>query len=1314
MECFFGIFVILGLEFPLMNITTFGVDGYDYQYLASLYLVLRLQDELGQPAMFIEKLNAEDMTIRFATGKTTEVQFKKRSEMFTLDELASCLAKFDPQSSTTNNLTKLVDNSIDKLYIITNTQAETFARDLGILAKTLSLSKYAPKSPVRATSELMLSLKNVFLGKKSKTDIKRHTFLQTSPATFAIGKNKSILGAKVTLIDRLDDLTLSHHLSSLLSASNIPFSQHQVVIDQLIRIIKDNRANGIDVSPLVSSALSHFALLLPQEIPTYLQTKRERALLSTLSRDRCLYLTGATLCGKSQTALYVCRIFLHSRRGAGYLSSTSVAEAENFLLANVSEDRLFFLEDPFGQYFSDDTLGIYEKIKIIAQLISSRPNRFMVVTANLGVTQRLHPFGQLIQWQDLTISDPEILCSYWTHIGGLAEGEMDFFSKTLLDLLRSDPRDHLLQFGQLDYLSANRQMVGGINAETIRHTANFKVSDIVEDMLRLEQQLIDLLLLFAIGCNMNKGIALSDIQFITQTEEEYLPGINQRDTNLGTLILGRGNKDEQRLETYRTFEPLPLEAQDRIQHLIDKGYLLFGKSSLRFKHPVYEEAAKRLLDTTSSPFRTAKVFKIIKKALGGLNEELALNAIANMHIVLRYVHGDRRAASELLDAVSIGLKSTFINVRDHCQLLLVKNYADLSPLLSQEVEGVVRNRGYHSNDYYWHVDIPYIPGTPHSSISSGIFDRVMMRMSAAKKWKKLFNSDLYLRPKDADLALGNLISRTEVKAKRISFPIQPLLPLLRYKEIFIREQAAYLIAASLDNKNFNDHSQVLLEDNPLVKFQLLRGLFRCWPYFTDETIKEKVLAKLKAYLDDYFVALLAIDLFTQFGAGYGPASFVWDSEIEDAAVGPMWSLWAALMPTFASSLPENMHAHTPRLFSTLSSAKVTDEEMLSVVCSWLEWLLKHMGAKQLWLKEIVFTIIQHFHTKFELFPEAVRREYLQRLSNVENGQFQALLLRAVLNKWKLLSNAERAHVIGVLKNQKCLLPIALTARSFPIEIQRGLSLMLPKGKRLIEFKVSIGEKTLMQSLVQLYVYPPTAELPWLDYSPWNNLLTGAISDPGAEEFAVAFHVYLLDKIGYGSFGKIRWPKGDIIKGAISAVTGRDKLIFDMLLQDLMENNGSESEVLWNQFFSALDESAEKEYGKRLLEVIEGVSRFEGNLGCIPDVICGKYIFPELKADMMVYDILKAKRDIGAEKMIADFFKTFLERGEVRMDITIDRIRNWCKAHTDIAGELTPVVEGYLSSYFETTRLQAAVQRKKVDAHFSQWYPSWAPKFEGDV
>lgn len=1293
-----------------MSITTFGVDGYDFQYLASLYLILLLQRDVDDYGFFIEKLNSEDMTVQLKSGEFIEVQFKKRSNIFDISELSSCLAKFDPRSDSVNILSKLINSQIKLFYIITNAHADSFARELGILAKPNLLESYSSKSAKKLIPSLVDSLKAVYSPQKTKLEKNRHNSMQANAVQMTDKFNKRLLSEKVLVIDRLENITLDQNISALLNEHSIPFSQHQTLIGELIKIIKDNRSNNQDVLPIILNKLQHYSISLPSIIGSYAETGKEKSLYRQLTSLRFILLSGVTLCGKTQTALYLARKLLEERKGMNYLATSHVFQAEDFLLANVSEDRLILLEDPFGQKYNDQAVNINNQIKILLQHIEGHKNRFLIITANTGVTEKLTNSHNFATWQNLTITDANILKSHWLRISGIELSDLDFFTKNLFEVLENDPQDQLLQFGQLDHLFANRDSITQINIQTIRHLGNFKVADIFQEMLNLEIRCQNVLLLLAVCCNGSRGLTLVDLEFLLFSEQNYYPGIIENDNNMGTLFFGRGNKDEQRLAVYCPLGPLSSEIKDDILSLTNRGYLLAGMDNFRFKHPIYEEAAKQLLNGKDNIFRFDKILDYACKAIGSLNEKLALNVLSNMSICLQYLEGDKDNASRLLEKISMGLQSTFGNVRDHTQILLGANYINLTNNLAETVETSIRNRGYHSNDYYWDGDTPFIPATPHSSSRSGILDRMKMRTAGAKKWKKLFNSNIHLSPKDANLALENLISRTEHQPKRINYSISSLIPLLRYNEVFIREQAAYLIASSLDDQNFEANKHLLLEDKPFIKYQLLRGLFRAWPYFNVDKNKHQVLESLKVFLADPYVALLSVDLFTQFSIDYGPSSFKWKSEIEKSAIPAMWHLWANLTPALTSSLPTEVHIHTARFYTTFSETKATEEEMSLVLESWLKWLLRHLKVNTLlWLKEIEETILNAFDLNFDLLKTEFRGQYITDLFKVSKGILQSFMVRMLLSKWGSLNSTERILVIKQVNTKDYLLPITLTGVTFPIELQNKFSIFLHQNT--LNKLLDLPNKLLMKCLTQLYIFPPTTNLDWAERQTWNEVLAISILNPKSDAFKVAFQVYVQDKGGYKPFGHIEWPKGDLIKQILLLRPGIVSFIFDILLEDLLENNGSESKALWEQFFNSLPKDQQSRFAGEILKVLEGVDNFEGNLDCIPNFIFLEFINPHLKSDIIVFQTLRYTTTIDADEVLTKLFEQLIESDKLRLKGSVSRIRNWCKRHGEISANLSILSDNYLTAHFEKVCLQTSLHRKKKENYFNGWYPDWASNDE---
>lgn len=110
----------------MMTVEIAGVRGYEYQYLVSAYVALKLLDQENVD-IYIECADGEDSRITFqAAGEPyiLDVQVKDRSGQVDLAEFSSWISHFDKHSRDMNLLEKLKQDANRFVLFITNARCQ--------------------------------------------------------------------------------------------------------------------------------------------------------------------------------------------------------------------------------------------------------------------------------------------------------------------------------------------------------------------------------------------------------------------------------------------------------------------------------------------------------------------------------------------------------------------------------------------------------------------------------------------------------------------------------------------------------------------------------------------------------------------------------------------------------------------------------------------------------------------------------------------------------------------------------------------------------------------------------------------------------------------------------------------------------------------------------------------------------------------------------------------------------------------------------------------------------------------------------------
>ena len=1278
-----------------MSVSIAGPQGYEYQYLSSIYLILTYLYENGNVKAYIEKSKGQDLTLKLENDETVEFQFKSRSDDFDLAFFCECLMNFDPRSSSINILSKLHNESVSKFYICTNSRITDDVNILGVLRNDVNNSKHKVHK-LEDVKKFRSELLKCYQNEKKDLGQKRGAFVKNQISKLNNSDLKKIL-SKVNIIEDLYGEKINFKLKETLGLLEVPSSNYTTVIGILDDRIKMHRGNNTDVIGDFEKTISEVRRTLPIIHKNYQERHIEDLLFLTISKQRYLLLTGESFSGKTQTAKFISRKYCLQNPGATFKITSSLGEAENYLLANTTEQRVCLLEDPFGQPFSKETNHDYRKLENLIEYVSTQSNKNLLVTCNLNVLKRVTNIEVINRnWKNLTVTDRSFLVKLW-HLQTKNLQTLDpHFVKSVRDIIDTSASDLLFQPGQLEHLANFGNTLRVINKAQIEKLATVNTKAVEERIVEMNFYEKNLMYVFAITSTCISGISMPDLRFILNNEEDF-PGINFDENEMVTI----GTNFEEQVfipKSYKDQAEFSIENQSSLERILDNKFIVQQGGQFVFSHPIFEGGAKERLQSGNSE-TVRRIIKFLKNGIGCLNIQSAINSVRSLYILMdNFTEKEERNC--LIEVAVFCLKSTFINVRSEVLLFLVKFYAELNKESQKLVNDKLRQGSYDVASIIWFGLIPVIPengrfktwGSPIDDWNTG-----------ENLWKHYTLGQEQWTAPQAWNAIKYLENKSRTEKKRIDLDLRILKPFLLYNEQFIVETASYLFAASLNDNNYWQNKYILIEDRPAVRFELMRGLLRAYPYFTDEKCKVDVANQIKILLDSRFVSLRSIDLLTQFNSGHTSYSFDWMYEIEESAVEAMWYLWPELCSIIFENLPSRVNIHYERFKNALENAIVSDyAKIFDFLTTWCKWLEKHLRPNQIHDTKMsdVFLFALAFYLK--KLKESQRLEVILQALRIPNLIFHANLTRIIIYNWISFSSEEREHYFSVLKNSSEFnQAIILTGKNCP---EAFFKLFLANHTSSVvenDFTV-IDVKKLMNCLTVLYIHPTCTDIEYGNFPLWNKALIQLGTDLSSPVFNIASYAYIYSKLICDRLEISNWPSDLTVNNLLSQCTlEQGKYLATCILVNFVQNNRSFYRII-KALFDGIPEGITDQVGSILLDNIEIISYLEMK---IPKELLNKYVYPFLKNEYAIQMVLDNEMEALTAGQILDFVHHVLESSDegIRYYNTVQYLRSYVDHHFP-DHEINWVEDLFMSFINNASNMNV-----QFEVEFTKSFVPWFPK-----
>lgn len=1189
-----------------MSIEQTGPQGYDYQYLQTVYLALLLWDR-DELELIVEKKDGEDAEIHFTFDEenmTIETQVKSEQGTLGMESLAKWIGHFPDRQAVANLLSRLQSDPHRHALFITKSRCsdatQTFLKPIGNI-QVLS------KSPLDGR------LADMFLEAYSKA-YERTTPLQQSRDAFCKQQAQQLKADKTTLREmarriliweRVDAPMIQAEVIRLMKLHHhIPEHTAPTVIPQLENAVKEARDDRENVIPLIRDILNMYAGNRAFSRRIHVPREDIPLLLGDLEQHHVLLLTGISFCGKSHMAEWIAEQ-LRAHQGFTYVKENQLDMAYRYLTTASSESRICFLEDPFGHTSLDqDATNSWGRLYSLIEQLA--PHRKLIVTSRKDLLQSLNGSPSLEtwsigtnRWRDLTVNDPQFAINVWSEYSN-----MQHLPNSVRDIVTNgmvaEP-SAVLQPGQIRHLAFSEQ-------HQLTDKSFSELSSLAKvDSVQLGQSFqsrgpaeLILLITMVLGCNIGFGIVEQDLIKLLQSvyDESNLPnGLSA--------------------------------AESFLEELERAGYIVHMDEKWMFAHPTYYEAAMYLVEKQST-FGKKRLRVIIQQLLSNEVFSVMLSCIRSLkRIYGAYPEEDFRR--EIRSMALQALSCPYPTIRDEALVLLT---AQIDELPTEEVKVVLRYiETYSFTDYNldWYDGIPKLKEEategylwPRTSvevddISDEVFHAIAKRLQSPDESSKVIPEEAW--------RFARIVDEHELDA---AVKLSLLKQLLTYKEGFIREAAAF---SFLNEYGENPvHVNLVLSDpHPFVVLQGIQGCFQGWKHWSFDT-RERVRERLEEVLKVKVNCVAAHEFMTKFFQK--PEKFRLDwKHMSSEEQKELILLWGSLLPVFLDYIPSEFHdIDEGYLFEStrLAARQLTEDQIVRITKAWFEWVARTITHRRPSDFGMGFLNFLLDNTTGSI---PFREHLVVQLLGHRDSYMVSMALSEYVIYWQELHAQEKSQVLALLQSVRSdvrwLKAIALTRDENPLEVCDLLlgnpaALVLPLAvTQLIER----ADTSLLTDAIKVYGSEP-GELYNLtgvsrEYS-WPCIVLELLKRPEHPAFASALS-YALRRV-ISTFADANFKERVLQacshlckngpKSAVSQMT-------DIMLRWTVKVNGADSQALWEILYDNLNEEEEEEVTLKLAKVIDCISLNHDS----PLELLGKRAFSRL-----------LERHLTSDKMILMFEK----------------------------------------------------------------------------
>lgn len=1019
-----------------MSIEITGPLKYRLQdYVCVLLAVLASGDP--EISLQIEPKNGEDAlltTSRDGGTRFLEVQVKGAATAVSHSALANWLAHFPDRLSCGSLLERLTTDQYRSVLFVASGRCSDavvpHAVALSVQAAQVSeglvttatergmrggLQKYSNATPPRDKD----------LARKRRANIGRQL------SSISSRKLRTSLH-RVLIAERIDEPDILRRIrEELVSRHRVVPDRVQEVIRRITEIVVREKRTGVDVLPEVHSVISAESEVDPLVSVSYVSRGEENDLLSRLSDDSALLLTGAPRVGKSSCARNLA--FLLQSQGYSVRMCTDIAEAERYLVEPVAGYRAALVDDPLGGAHPVDNASrqLTQLGTLIPKLVNGR--RLIVSQAQDRLLQvsRCSSIDQVrtgkLNWVEMGIGTKRFLVDLWCRLAAENAVPADLGAQ-VADAIEQKQLD--LEPGCLEYLAANHDRLDvGASLDDVIRCARLDSASLGYALR--EEELAPLMSVLAIASTPAQGCAELELAFVLDDLRTDRPG----ESNVkGTMSSWGCRTSTVAPAPPPAYAPLPvLSGHQRTD--LDRLELrrMVSRVSRRytFSHPFYRAGAESLVDAATA-HSTELALSALERALFTIDVDTACAAATNLSWIYRNLNSDE-GRQGVVDLAIRGLCSIFPAARDLSFEFLTRRLATLPEELQSNISSWVDKVTSLELSYMeWTEDgRPRIPAaTTANSLEVDPFPSSVAWIEVKEALECLDSA----RPDPVSARdAAKVVTFLEESPGRLTS--QMASRLLSFDTSMIRARAVRLWLGQPREDDEGLLHRIFNEQHPAVTQAAYEGVLDAWS-MCGEARRSVLTGGLQEMAESPISAAVLI------------GHLVLIAREEHGGAEVPWSLFEALLPRVLRQLPPGAYIRDERLYDVMEKAigNIALQSLLDILGLWIDLVRQYSlsGIPSDYILGVSAILISGVPS-----DSVERAALVDRLLALPGTASRIRVVSDLVDAWGDLTAIERARLLEHLKtgaaDEVWLRAAALTRRAVPTEI---LAELIPEGVTL--------------------------------------------------------------------------------------------------------------------------------------------------------------------------------------------------------------------------------------------------------------------------
>lgn len=1278
-----------------MSIEINGPKGYEVQYLATLCVALRFEDENpGKTHLLVEQQEDAEFTLS-SDGENQHLLLQSKSQGGDVDEttLAEWLTHFGGKQSKNCLLDTLIADAKSVALFITNArcrdQTRGFVKQIGDVSQ--HTGQHLRRSEVIAMIE---SIHKSYSGSSSELD--RERALKCRDLANDLSKSPSALPwPQIIIWEMTGETNLQRFANELLLKARVPSKLLNTVVSDLLAEIRRARGTACDAMPEVRLVIqgNRAGRMLDQS--SHLRRAEEERLIDLLRTEHSLFLSGWSQCGKTQIATALAQAMQDD--GVECLKTDNVIEAERFLEGGVLESRLVLLDDPLT--FSSERQVLRQRIARLSRTLPK--HHYLITTAKLDelglsqdVTEATFVDSNQIVWHSATLKDAAFAEDLWHW--ECQNASVDAQLRDLVSsLLRESVGAELLQPGHLRFLARNPPATGKWGNEAILAYARFNADSILDRLLEEDESRR---VQFSLGtcAAVTYGMSEEEIQFSLDSTAK---GAGMHDDEIRCISMGEALDEDEDRQFPRYAGPLSVSEVDR-KHLrkFEKwGYLLYKQGRWAFAHPDYREAFQRrvLVEPASGYDDITQTFRRAFESLSPAVGESACRLLMVMLASQRFNTTVRQRFLEI--AHSAAQRSIFPNVR--CSLLkLLLTEADSMP-----DDGLLRLTRQLDDDLrcvLWEGDTPWI----HNSSKGWLTDHLReKRQMNGEDLQRVIST--ITAPKGEDVIpdkVADAINTALLVGDDAVMPSKALFcALLRSRQVFVRADSAQAAVRSGLICDTAVNQMVFEDDSPLVRARAINTLVREWTDLDGRDLTHACDLSVQGLLHPA-VAVTCCRRFTAVGEDIETVNIEsWRSQTEPHR-RDFWVFWIRAMTSVLKALAKLEHRFsTDDFYVTAQDASkhVSGENLWGFVDAWVDWIRFQSDFRSLddWALSVV-----DFCFDAGIGCCVRRYEVIRRALDFPSTDGVGMAVADLVDHWTDLSDREQRALVGKLheerSDQTWLHAIALTRAVVPVEIESLITgntdtCSLSPSEKFPKLRLELRQACA--ALVHGWVgYSGAFFVASCKRESWISALDSALGSE-CDPLFIAAVSRLVGRIAYNGYEpdlKVLWEQ--LCQTANESGRG---VIFKELLACSINHTGALLDGAWHRFLTLEVSDEEKtQFASEIAANLEALSTSHRPLRYLVSLLGETYFDSVLKShskgDQMALTfsrLLDPAEEFGPNTPILNVLNALYSVSPPRLldvhDLVYDRLKSLT---SDACRPLMEIVAAKRDAFFDVAQRQS--------------------------